>query len=109
MQKNTSNKKQLLFEAAKSNMYTSIGLAIYDYPVLIITKKHHILKPSLHSISNSIGQAFSKRKAIKDNQIEPIVNILTMKNQINLHYGRISLDRKTRIIYSIHFFEFLVL
>ena len=37
-------------------VYTQIRIAVCDYLLLIIAKKRHGLVPSLHSISNSIGQ-----------------------------------------------------
>ena len=47
-------------------MFTQIWIAICDYLLLIIAKKHYILNPSLLSISNSIGQVLFKRENIRD-------------------------------------------
>lgn len=47
-------------------VYTQIWIAIFDYLLLIIAKKHYMLNPSLHSISNSIGQVLFKIGDIKD-------------------------------------------
>ncbi len=47
-------------------VYTQIWIAICDYLLLIIAKKHYMLEPSLHSISNSIGQVLFKRGDIRD-------------------------------------------
>ena len=43
-----------------------IQISIFDYFPLIIAKKYYMLNPSLHSISNSIGQVLFKRGDIKD-------------------------------------------
>ena len=47
-------------------VYTQIWIAICDYLLLIIAKKQYGLKPSLHTISNSIGQILFKRGDIRD-------------------------------------------
>lgn len=39
---------------------TQVWIAICNYLLLIIAKKHYLLEPSLHSISNSIGQVIFK-------------------------------------------------
>lgn len=53
-------------------------MCVCDYLLLIIAKKHFMLNPSLHSISNSIGQVFFKRGDIKDmfNQTDITANVL---------------------------------
>ena len=58
-------------------VYTQIWIAICDYLLLIIAKKHYMLNPSLHSISNSIGQVLFKRGDIKDifNQTDLTANL----------------------------------
>ena len=43
-----------------------IWIAICDYLLLIIARKRYTLEPSLHSISNSIGQILFKRGNIRD-------------------------------------------
>ncbi len=58
-------------------VYTQIWIAICDYLLLLIAKKHYALEPSLHSISNSIGQILFKRGDIRDifNQTDLSLNI----------------------------------
>ena len=61
-----------------------------DYLLLIIAKKRYGLVPSLHSISNSIGQVLFRRADIR----ELIINrhaLLMFRRQglsSNLHYGK---------------------
>ncbi len=47
-------------------VYTQIWIAVCDYLLFIIAKKRYGLVPSLHSISNSIGQVFFKRDNFRD-------------------------------------------
>ena len=47
-------------------VFTQIWIAICDYLLLIIAKKQYGLNPSLHLISNSIGQILFKRGDIRD-------------------------------------------
>ena len=47
-------------------VFTQIWIAICDYLLLIIAKKRYTLEPSLHLISNSIGQILFKRGNIRD-------------------------------------------
>ncbi len=47
-------------------VYAQIWIAICDYLLLIIAKKRYELKPSLHSIANSIGQILFKRGNIRE-------------------------------------------
>ncbi len=47
-------------------VYTQIWIAVCDYLPLIIAKKRYGLKPSLHSIANSIGQILFKRDNIRE-------------------------------------------
>ena len=42
------------YGTTQNAVYTQIWIAICDYLLLIIAKKHYMLNPSLHSISNSI-------------------------------------------------------
>lgn len=60
-----------------NSVYTQIWIAICDYLLLIIAKKHYMLNPSLHSISTSIGQVLFKRGDIKDifNQTDLTANV----------------------------------
>ena len=47
-------------------VYTQIWIAVCDYLLLIIAKRQYGLNPSLHTISNSIGQILFKRGDILD-------------------------------------------
>lgn len=47
-------------------VFTQTWIAICDYLLLIIAKKRFMLEPSLHTISNSIGQILFKRGNISD-------------------------------------------
>ena len=65
------------YGTTQNAVYTQIWIAICDYLLLIIAKKHYMLNPSLHSISNSIGQVLFKRGDIKDifNQTDLTANV----------------------------------
>lgn len=65
------------YGTTQNAVYAQIWIAICDYLLLIIAKKHYMLNPSLHSISNSIGQVLFKRGDIKDifNQTDITTNI----------------------------------
>jgi len=52
-------------------VFTQIWIAICDYLLLIIAKKRYKLEPSLHTISNSIGQIIFKRGSIRDIYNQP--------------------------------------
>ena len=54
------------YGTTRNAVYTQIWIAICDYLLLIIAKKQYGLKPSLHTISNSIGQILFKRDDIRD-------------------------------------------
>lgn len=54
------------YGSTKNTMHTQIQIAIFDYLLLIIAKKHYILNPSPHSISNYISQILFKRSDIRD-------------------------------------------
>ncbi|MDD6471993.1 MAG: IS4 family transposase, partial [Bacteroidales bacterium] len=54
------------YGTTRNAVYTQIWIAICDYLLLIIAKKQYGLKPSLHTISNSIGQILFKRGDIRD-------------------------------------------
>ena len=47
-------------------VFSQIWITICDYLLLIIAKRRFMLEPSLHSISNSIGQILFKRGNIRD-------------------------------------------
>lgn len=66
------------YGTTKNTVFTQIWIAICDYLLLIIAKKHYMLNQSLHSISNSIGQVLFKRGDIKDmfNQTDLTDNVL---------------------------------
>jgi hypothetical protein len=52
-------------------VYTQIWIAVCDYLLLIIAKKRYGLVPSLHSISNSIGQVLFRRADIRELYNQP--------------------------------------
>ena len=52
-------------------IYTQIWIAVCDYLWLIIAKKRDGLVPSLHSISNSIGQVLFRRSDIRELYNQP--------------------------------------
>ena len=54
------------YGTTRNAVYTQIWIAICDSLLLIIAKKQYGLKPSLHTISNSIGQILFKRGDIRD-------------------------------------------
>ena len=49
------------YGTSQNAVYTQIWIAVCDYLLLIIAKKRYGLVPSLHSISNSIGQVLFQR------------------------------------------------
>ena len=51
-------------------------IAVCDYLLLIIAKKRYGLVPSLHSISNSIGQVLFNRANIRDLYNQPAVPVV---------------------------------
>lgn len=54
------------YGTSQNAVYTQIWIAVCDYLLLIIAKKKYELKPTLHTISNSIGQILFKRGDIRD-------------------------------------------
>ena len=54
------------YGTTQNAVYTQIWIAVCDYLLLIIAKKGYGLAPSLHSISNSIGQVLFNRADIRD-------------------------------------------
>lgn len=66
-----------VYGTTQDAVYTQIWIAICDCLLLIFAKKHYMLNPSLHSISNSIGQVLFKRDDIKDifNQTDLTANV----------------------------------
>jgi transposase len=59
------------YGTSRNAVYTQIWIAIFDYLLLIIAKKHYGLEPSLHTISNSIGQILFKRGDIREMYNQP--------------------------------------
>ena len=57
------------YGTTKNAVYTQIWIAVCDYLLLIIAKKRYGLVPSLHSISNSIGQILFQRADIRKLQL----------------------------------------
>ncbi len=62
------------YGTTQNAVYTQIWIAICDYLMLIIAKKRYALVPSLHSISNSIGQVLFKRGNIRDLYNQPTLS-----------------------------------
>ena len=60
------------YGTTKNAVYTQIWIAVCDYLLLIIAKKRYGLVPSLHSISNSIGQVLFQRADIRELYNQPI-------------------------------------
>ena len=65
------------YGTSQNAVYTQIWIAVCDYLLLIIAKKQYGLKPSLHTISNSIGQILFKRGDIQDifNKPDESINV----------------------------------
>jgi IS4 transposase len=63
------------YGTSQNAVFTQIWIAICDYLLLIVAKKRYMLDPSLHSISNSIGQVLFKRGNIRE-----IFNQLPLSN-----------------------------
>lgn len=57
---------KIFYGTSMNAVFTQIWIAICDYLLLIIAKKRFMLEPSLHTISNSIGQILFKRGNIRD-------------------------------------------
>ena len=66
------------YGTSQNAVYTQIWIAVCDYLLLIIAKKRYGLVPSLHSISNSIGQVLFRRADIRELYNQPTlpVNVL---------------------------------
>lgn len=60
------------YGTTKNAVYTQIWIAVCDYLLLIIAKKRYGLVPSLHSVSNSIGQVLFQRADIRELYNQPI-------------------------------------
>ena len=64
------------YGTTQNAVYTQIWIAVCDYLLLIIAKKRYGLVPSLHSISNSIGQVLFNRADIRDLYNQPTVPVI---------------------------------
>ena len=64
------------YGTTKNAVYTQIWIAVCDYLLLIIAKKRYSLVPSLHSISNSIGQVLFQRADIRDLYNKPTAPVI---------------------------------
>lgn len=63
-------------------VFTQIWIAICDYLLLIIAKKRYMLEPSLHTISNSIGQILFKRGNIREIFNQPTLSVNALKTEL---------------------------
>ena len=75
-------------------VFTQIWIAICNYLLLILAKKQYGLNPSLHLISNSIGQILFKRGEILDfyNKPEVPLDVPEEGSARQLTFGKISPD-----------------
>ena len=64
------------YGTTKNAVYTQIRIAVCDYLLLIIAKRRYGLVPSLHSISNSIGQVLFQRADIRELYNQPTVPVV---------------------------------
>ena len=87
------------YGTSQNAVYTQIWIAVCDYLLLIIAKKRYGLVPSLHSISNSIGQVLFQRTDIRDRTSGIFLisrqSPLVFRRRVlsyNLLYGKISPD-----------------
>ena len=64
------------YGTTQNAVYTQIWIAVCDYLLLIIAKKRYGLVPSLHSISNSIGQVLFNRADIRDLYNQPTAPVV---------------------------------
>ncbi len=63
------------YGTTQNAVYTQIWIAVCDYLLLIIAKKHYGLTPSLHSISRSIGQVLFQRDDIRELFNQPAATV----------------------------------
>lgn len=63
------------YGTSQNAVYTQIWIAVCDYLLLIIAKKRYGLVPSLHSISNSIGQVLFRRADIRELYNQPTLPV----------------------------------
>lgn len=64
------------YGTTQNAVYTQIWIAVCNYLLLIIAKKRYGLVPSLHSISNSIGQFLFNRADIRELYNQPTVPVV---------------------------------
>ena len=83
-----------LLQNIQNAVYTLIWIAICDNLRLIIAKKRYGLVPSIHSVSNSIGQVLFRIVDIRELYNQPTLpaNVWRQWMPINLRYGVISPD-----------------
>lgn len=83
-----------LLQNIQNAVYTLIQIAICDNLRLIIAKKRYGLVPSIHSVSNSIGQVLFRIVDIRELYNQPTLpaNVWSQWMPINLRYGVISPD-----------------
>ena len=63
------------YGTSQNAVYTQIRIAVCDYLLLIIAKKRYGLVPSLHSISDSIGQVLFRRADIRELYNQPTLPV----------------------------------
>ena len=63
------------YGTSQNAVYTQIWIAVCYYLLLIIAKKRYGLVPSLHSISNSIGQVLFRRADIRELYNQPTLPV----------------------------------
>ncbi len=63
------------YGTSQNAVYTQIWIAVCDYLLLIIAKKRYGLVPSLHSISNLIGQVLFRRADIRELYNQPTLHV----------------------------------
>jgi len=64
------------YGTTQNAVYTQIWIAVCDYLLLIIAKMRYGLVPSLHSISNSIGQVLFNKADIRDLYNQPTAPVV---------------------------------
>ncbi|MDD2286425.1 MAG: IS4 family transposase [Paludibacter sp.] len=70
------------YGTSMNTVFTQIWIAICDYLLLIIAKKRFMLEPSLHTISNSIGQILFKRGNIRDIFNQPTLSVNAPESEL---------------------------
>lgn len=63
------------YGTTQNAVYTQIWIVVCNYLLLIIAKKRYGLVPSLHSISNSIGQVLFRRADISELYNQPTLPV----------------------------------